>query len=131
MPLSCPAPLVHVVDDDPSVRRSLGRLLRSLGLRAGSFASGPELLSAAPRDEAECFVVDVHMPGMSGYELAQQLAEARPDSPVILISAHMEEANRWMREAPKAVAFLLKPFSERELVTALDRALGQELFSDR
>lgn len=126
--MSSGLPLVHVVDDDPSVGRSLGRLLRSLGLRARTFASGKELLGDARRSEAACFVVDVHMPEMNGYELAKRLGEVAPESPVIFITARVEETDRWQEQPAAAVALLLKPFSESELVAALRKALGQDNF---
>lgn len=119
--------LVHIVDDDSSVCRSLGRLLRSLGLRFGAFASGDELLADSRRSEAACLIIDVHMPRMGGYALARRLAEAGVYSPIIFITAQAPEADRWQAHQPPAVALLVKPFSEAELIAALELALGSAL----
>lgn len=125
--MSSKLPLVYVVDDEPSVRRSLARLLRSLGLESREFASGPELLAHDQRAEAASLVVDIHMPRMSGYDLVENLAAAGLSIPVIFITARAEEVDRWQEKPSAAVALLIKPFSEGELVAALERALGREL----
>jgi FixJ family two-component response regulator len=117
------AHLVYVVDDELSVCRSLGRLLRSLGLRSREFGSARELLTDEGCAEAACFVIDVHMPEMGGYELVKRLEEAAPASPVILITARAEESDRWREKAASALVLLLKPFSDQELITALKQAL--------
>lgn len=116
--------LVYVVDDEASVRRSLGRLLTSNGLRRREFASGRELLADERCAEATCFVVDIYMEEMNGYELAKRLEIVAAGSPVILMTARAEESTRWRKEAPAAVALLIKPFSEQELVAVLEQALG-------
>ena len=116
--------MVLIVDDDPSVLRALSRLLRSYGVRSRTFSSGPELLADPHHSEADCFVVDVHMPVMNGYELANKLAGTTPGSPIVLISAHVEEVEQWQDKAEMASALLVKPFSGSELMTALAQALG-------
>jgi FixJ family two-component response regulator len=126
--LEAKRPLIHIVDDDVSVGRSLGRLLRSHGLRTLEFSSGGELLAQERAEEADCSIVDVHMPGMSGYELATELKGSASQSRIIFISARAEELERWRSSAPTATTLLLKPFSEAELLTALEKALGPGLF---
>ncbi len=118
------ADLIYVVDDEASVRRSLGRLLRSLGLRSLEFASGAELLADERCAEASCILIDVHMPQMTGYELARRLSAAAPNSQIIFITALAEELDRWRTEDTSAIALLLKPFSEEELRAALRPALA-------
>ena len=115
--------LVYVVDDEPSVRRALGRLLRSLGYRSREFASGHGLLTRGRFDTAACFVIDINMPQMNGYELSRRLEKAAPNTPIILITAGVEEQERWREEKTAAVGLLLKPLSERQLTTALKEAL--------
>ena len=117
-------PLVYVVDDDASVRRSLGRLIRSLGLRTREFESGAELMTDPERHRALALLVDVHMPRQDGYDLVRELAKAGIRPPVVFITAQQKEQERWRTTAPTAVACLVKPFSEHELMVALERALG-------
>jgi FixJ family two-component response regulator len=119
-----PGPLVVVVDDDPSVRRSLGRLLRSFGFRSREFAAGAELLASAELSAADCFILDVHMPEMDGYELTNRLTAVRPDAPLLLITARIEELERQGKDPSPALALLLKPFSDDQLLGAIEQALG-------
>lgn len=120
-------PIIHIVDDDASVLRSMGRLMASLGLVSRGFSSAAELLADPHGLEADSFILDVHMPGMSGYELARRLAEAGSDSPVVFISAYPNEMHEWGSKAPSGISLLLKPFSEEQLLCALDKALGARL----
>jgi FixJ family two-component response regulator len=122
-------PLICVVDDDPSVVRSLGRLLASYGLTSRPFTSPQRFLAEEGFSGANCLIVDIHMPRMSGYELANQLADERPDLPIIFITAQSEERDRWRHRAGSAVALLVKPFSDQELTSSLEQALGHPLAS--
>src|ERR1700680_205767 len=79
---------VLVIDDDPDLRASVGRLLRSLGLDARLFASIPEFLEADPPDGLRCLVLDVRLPGRSGLDLQRELAASNRDLPIIFITAH-------------------------------------------
>lgn len=119
------SPLICIVDDDPSVGRSLSRFVRSCGLSPRQYTS-PELL-LAERDyvEASCLIVDIHMPRMNGYELADRVAETAPELPVIFITAQAEESGRWQKRTHSAVALLVKPFLAGELNAALEAALAQ------
>ena len=121
------SPLVCVVDDDPSVVRSLGRLLSSYGLRTRQYTSPQTFLRQKGYADADCLILDIHMPQMSGYELANRLSRESPEVPIILITAQAEELNRWQDTASAAIALLIKPFSHRELGTSLERALGHSL----
>jgi FixJ family two-component response regulator len=103
------APLVFIVDDDVSVRRSTGRFVRSLGMRAETFASAQDLLNSGRVAEAACLILDVRMPNMDGPELQRRLRENRQRIPVVFISARAtkEEEDRALRSG--AVAFLRSP----------------------
>ena len=118
---------VYVVDDDPSVRRAVMRLLRSEGLQAQSFASAEDLLIAAQTDESPtCLVVDLRMPGLSGLDLQELLLQQGLEMAIVFISglASVESGIRAMKGG--AVDFLEKPVSEEALLGAVRRALDQD-----
>jgi FixJ family two-component response regulator len=121
--VATPLRLVSVVDDDVSVRESLPDLLRQLGFAARPFDSAQAFLSSDALDQTHCLVLDVAMPGMSGPELQLHLAGHRR-IPIIFISGNADQILAARVLAQGASAFLRKPFSERELVRALDAALG-------
>lgn len=118
------APLVAVVDDDISVRESLESLIRSVGLEVRLSASAEEFLNSAPPRRADCLILDVRLPGMSGIELHGHLMKQRCAVPVIFITAHASD-NRARSEAASewTVAYLTKPFSEDEFLDAVNAAL--------
>ena len=122
--MSANPPLIAVVDDDESVRESLPGLLRALGLRAETFASGETFLASEPFDRLSCLILDITMPGMSGPEVQQELARRGAKVPIIFITAHTYEAIPSSLTGPGAVDCLFKPFSEEALLEALDVALG-------
>jgi FixJ family two-component response regulator len=117
------APLVFIVDDDVSVRRSAARLVRSFGMRAESFASAHDLLNCGRAAEAACLIVDVRMPNMDGLELQRRLNEINHRIPVIFFSARatQEEEDRVLRSG--AVAFLRKPVGKDALLQVIRMAL--------
>lgn len=124
---------VFIIDDDPSVRKALRRLIRSAGMSVEAFASAEEFLEAFPlssdcrRAESprpDCLVLDMRMPGMSGLELQQRLAAANQHIPIVFISAHDDEQARGVALAAGAADFLLKPFDDHVLLAALARAMA-------
>ncbi len=117
-------PLIAVVDDDPSVRRALQRLMRSFGLRAEAFHSGEGLLRAlASSQRFGCAVMDVQMPGMTGLEVQRHLALRGIALPLVFITAHEEEGVAERAIAAGAVGFLHKPFTDQSLIDLIRRAL--------
>jgi FixJ family two-component response regulator len=117
-------PIVSVVDDDISVRRSLDRLMRSVSLEASVFASAEEFLNSDDPCKADCLILDVRLPGMSGIELHRHLLARKCNVPTIFITAHgsddgarLEAASDW------TVAYFTKPFSGDELLDAVNVAL--------
>ena len=118
------APLVSIVDDDVSVRRSTRRLLRSVGLRAEAFASGEEFLKSGQAEETACLILDLRMPNMNGLQLQQYLAEASNPVPIIFITAQSSpEEERKALEAG-AVEFLQKPIGKDVLLLAIRKVLN-------
>jgi FixJ family two-component response regulator len=119
-------PLVCVVDDDSLIRNSTQRLIHSLGFNVKAFASAEEFGSAGCLEETACLILDVRMSGMSGIELQRQLTSRHHQIPVIFITAYEDEAVKAQAIGQGAVAFLIKPFSEEELLDALHSALSPQ-----
>jgi FixJ family two-component response regulator len=117
------SPLISVVDDDDSVRESLGGLIRSVGFAVKVFASAEEFLNSDHLGNTDCLILDVRMPGMNGLDLQRQLAASYCKIPVIFITAHGDEDVRSRALNGGAVDYLLKPFSEEALLNAIDAAL--------
>jgi len=119
-------PLISIVDDDETLRRSLDNLVRSVGLRACGFASAEAFLESNQLSETDCLVLDGRMPGMSGLELQRQLVVTSPDVPIIFMTAHESGGQRTQALEVGAVAFLNKPFEEEDLLNAIDTALKKK-----
>ncbi len=116
-------PVISVVDDDESLRRSLGNFLGSVGLRVETFASAEQFLRSARRESTGCLVLDLRMAGMSGLDLLRQLAVADLRVPAVILTAHGDEEMRRRCLAAGAVAFLDKPFHSDALLDAIQTAL--------
>ena len=114
---------VSVVDDDESVRESLPDLLRACGFAAQAFASAEEFLASSAVEQTRCLVLDIAMPGMTGFDLQQELTLRRHEIPIVFITAFGDEAVRSRALAAGAVECLRKPFSETSLLDAVDTAL--------
>lgn len=116
-------PMVFVVDDSPSVRRALSRLLQSVGLRVEVFSSARQFLDHDLPDTPSCVVLDVRMPRMSGLDLQQAMAERELAIPIVFITGHgdINMAVKAMKDG--AVDFLPKPFNDQDLIDAINRAL--------
>jgi FixJ family two-component response regulator len=112
-------PVIAIVDDDVSVRRSLHRLIRAAGYAVETFASGREFLDWLPRGHAACLVLDVHMNGMSGFDLQRRLAV-----PVIFMTSHADAHTRDRIERAGVAGHLWKPFDEQAVLDAIGRAVG-------
>jgi len=119
-------PLIAVVDDDDSVRKSLQGLLRSVGYAVKVFASAEEFLHADHLRQTRCLILDVRLPGTNGLELQRQLVAGQAGIPVIFITAHGDQATRAQSLKEGAVDYLLKPFSEEALLKAIHAALSSK-----
>jgi FixJ family two-component response regulator len=115
-------PLISVVDDDVSVRESLPDFLSTFGFSVRSFASAREFLESASVDRTDCLVLDISMPEMTGPELQAELKRMQKEIPIVFITAHVAEATRLYVLEQGAIACLLKPFTEAELLEAVHRA---------
>lgn len=116
--------VVYVVDDDPEVRRALGRLLRSAGHTIRSFGSASEfLVSAEARLCAGCIILDLAMPGLNGLELQQCLADSGCHRPIIFLTGNGDISKSVRAMKAGAVNFLTKPVDDGELLAAVEEAL--------
>ena len=115
--------LVSVIDDDESVRESLPDLLRQFGFAAVAFASAEAFLESQLVGRTRCLVLDVAMPGMSGLDLQLELARRHWEIPIVFITATGDQTIRPRVLALGAVECLSKPFSETDLLYALNAAL--------
>nr|WP_314582750.1 response regulator transcription factor [uncultured Pseudomonas sp.] len=125
--------LVHLVDDDASVRAAVEDLLASVGLDTRSYASAADFLERARLDAPGCLVLDVRMPGMNGLDLQQELQRRGLVLPIIFITGHgdIPMSVRAMKQG--ALEFLTKPFRDQDLLDAIDQALrkAQETHAQR
>ena len=116
-------PVISVVDDDESLRRSLSNLLRSVGFGVETFASAEEFLRSAQPENTGCLVLDLQMTGMSGLDLLRQLAVRDSRIRVVILTAHGDEETRRRSLQAGAVAFLDKPFHSDALLDAVRAAV--------
>ena len=115
--------LVSIVDDDPSVRSSTRRLLRSSGLRADAFASAEDFLQSGCVEQTGCLLLDLSMPGMGGLELQRRLAESGRLIPIVFLSARASEEEERRALQAGASSFLRKPVSKGALLAAIRAVL--------
>jgi FixJ family two-component response regulator len=118
------APLLAVVDDDADVRIALMRLVSSAGFAVESFATGAEFLLSVEHHVPDCVVLDLHMPGMSGFEVQNALARERPRVPVVVITGHDTAEARNRAQELGAYAYLPKPVDHEALLAAIEGAMS-------
>ena len=121
-----PDAIVLVVDDDVSVREALGSLIRSAGFRVETFASAHEFLARPRADLPSCLVLDVRLPGLSGLDLQKRLAEANLEIPIIFITGHGNVPAAVQAMKAGALEFLTKPFTDRDLLDAIEQAIERD-----
>jgi two-component system response regulator FixJ len=117
--------VAYLVDDDLSIRRSLPRLLKSLGVETVAFASAEAFLQAAPWLPEACLILDVQMPGMKGWDLVEHLRISGSTLPVIIITAYNDAQTHDRAARAGIVAYLRKPFDDQALLEALRQAYAQ------
>jgi FixJ family two-component response regulator len=117
---------VLVIDDDPDLRASVRRLLRSLRLDGQLFASISDFLKSDPPDGPTCLVLDVRLPGQSGLDLQRELATAHRELPIIFITGHGDIPMSVQAMKGGAIEFLTKPFRDQELLDAIQLGLSRD-----
>jgi FixJ family two-component response regulator len=115
--------LISVVDDDESIRESLPDLLMLFGFRAQTFSSAEAFLASDRIGETTCLILDIAMPGMSGPDLQRELKVRQIEIPIIFMTAGRDDTVRPRLLKEGAVECLLKPFSDSDLLDALNTAL--------
>src|SRR6202051_4534745 len=108
--------IVFVVDDDPSVRRAIKRLVESVGLRVEVFGSATEFMNDSRPEVASCLVTDIRLPGISGLDFQRELAKAENEIPTIFITAHGDIPMTVRAMKAGAIEFLAKPFRDQDLL---------------
>ena len=119
------ASLIGIVDDDSGVRESISSLIRSAGFRAAVFSSAEDFLRSEELKHADCLILDVKMPGITGLDLQVRLAERAWSLPIIFASGYDDEDAQKRALRGGAVAFLHKPFADEALFAAIQMALSQ------
>ena len=118
-------PCVAVVDDDESVRRALGRLIRAFGYETEVFASGEAFLATLAGRRPNCVILDLHMPGIDGFETQARLAKSSVGVPAVIITGHDTAEAQARALALGAAAYLRKPIDARTLLETIREALRE------
>jgi FixJ family two-component response regulator len=118
--------IVFVVDDDLAVRQGLERLLRAVGWKVETFASAQEFLAHRKENIPSCLVLDVGLPGLSGLDLQKRILEANSEIPIVFITGHKDVPTSVRAMKAGAVEFLIKPFSEQDLLDAIEQAIKRD-----
>jgi FixJ family two-component response regulator len=118
-----PSGRISIVDDDASIREALMSLMRSIRFQAEAFASAEDFLANGRLDDTACLILDVYLPGMSGFELQHRLNSERRSIPIVFITAHADEASRQRALKSGAIELLGKPVRREPLFKAIQSAL--------
>jgi len=122
---STPPRRISIVDDDASIREALKSLMRSVRFNVEAFASAEEFLASDRLHDTACLILDVTLPGMSGFELQNRLNSERRAIPIVFITAHADEAARQLALRGGAIDLLSKPVRSEPLFKAIQSAIGR------
>ena len=117
--------MIYVIDDDESVRKAFKRLLRSVNLEVETFSSAAEFLESQRPNKNACIIIDLRMPGLTGFDLQRKLKAQGIQIPVIVISASDDAQVREQARELGAVAFFRKPIDDQALLDAISWATAQ------
>jgi FixJ family two-component response regulator len=118
------SPIIHIVDDDKSFRTAVGRVIAASGFRVASYGSGDEILAHLPSSEPGCILLDLQMPGLSGAELQDRLAEKVPLLPIVFLTGHGDIPTSVRTIKAGAEDFIEKPVDDAQLLAAINRCLA-------
>jgi FixJ family two-component response regulator len=125
LPDSGHGPTVCVVDDDAPLRRALQRLLRAVGFDVETFESAEAFLAAEHASPPDCFVLDIRLGRLSGFDLHDRLRASGVSAPVIFITGHDDAATREQARKVAAAGYIRKPFDETSLISAIEAAISR------
>ena len=125
--MTAPPPLVFVVDDDPAIREAVTSLFASVGMRVETFESAQDFLEYRRPDAPACVVLDVRLPGLSGLDLQRELAQTGTPIPIVFITGYGDVPMSVKAMKAGAVEFLIKPFSEEQLLNAVREAIERDV----
>ena len=117
---------IYVVDDDESICRSLKLLLMSFGFEVSTFLSAEDFFSAVPNSIQGCLILDIHMPGLDGWEALKRIIKSGSKRPVIIITANKNGDNNERALKAGAIGYLQKPFTDQELVGIIKLAIKKQ-----
>ena len=118
--------IIAIVDDDPSVRQGLRRLIRSAGWKAEAFSSAQEFLDRPRTETPSCLVLDLQLPGLSGLDLQKRMSEAGLETPIVFLTGHGDIPASVKAMKAGAVEFLTKPVDEEDLLRAIQEAIERD-----
>ena len=118
---------IYILDDDESVLRSLKLLMVAYGFTVAIFSTAEEFFKAVPNSCEGCLILDIHMPGINGWDTQKRLNQERYKLPVIVISADQDDSFKPRAMAAGAVGFLLKPFDDHYLLHMVNRVFNQTI----
>jgi len=118
--------IIAIVDDDPSVRQGLQRLIRSAGWKPETFATAQEFLDRPRAEAPSCLVLDLQLPGLSGLDLQKQMAEVGLATPIVFLTGHGDIPASVKAMKAGAVEFLTKPVDEQDLLNAIQEAIERD-----
>ena len=119
-------PVIHVVDDDPSFRAAISRLLRKVGYDVTTYKSAQQMLEQLPDEsKAGCILLDVQIPGLNGPELQARLAERGFSLPIVFLSGHGDISTTVQVIKAGAEDFLTKPVAKEKLLATIERAIAR------
>src|SRR5678816_3353227 len=121
-----PDAVIAIVDDDPSVRQGLERLIRSMGWKTETFASAHEFLARGGAEAPSCIVLDLQLPGLSGLDLQKRMAEAGLEIPIVFLTGHGDIPASVRAMKAGAIEFLTKPVAEDNLLRAIREAVERD-----
>jgi len=117
-------PLIAVLDDEPQFCKALGRLLKTHGFEVETFTLGEELLAACASRLPDCLLLDLHMPGLNGFQVLERLAAQHVPLPAVVITGHDQPGNAERVRALGAAEYLLKPLNESHLLAAIGEVIA-------
>jgi FixJ family two-component response regulator len=119
--------MISIIDDNDSVRESVQRLMRFAGFAVNVFASAEEFLDSDRLQYTDCLILDIRLPGMDGLDLQRHLAANHSEIPIIFITSYEDDEVRARALNAGAVDYFLKPFSDEDLLNAIDAALKSKI----